>query len=191
MRGKPITRRTVLSRRDAMTPDARAAASTAIATRADASFATLPAGSLVALYAAKGSEVATHELDASARSRGLRVVYPRIVAGARQLAFCEVAIDELVIGTFGLREPRADAPAVELTAIAAFVVPGVAFDTRGGRVGWGRGYYDATLAAASPAALRVGLAFDAQVIADIPRDAHDISLHYVITETTTHRGTAD
>lgn len=191
MRGKPITRRTVLSRRDALTPAERAAASIAICASVEPVLATLAPGSIVALYASKGSEVDAHALDASARLDGLRVAYPRIVAGARQLVFCESRSSDLVVGTFGLREPPADAPFVDITAIAAFIVPGVAFDSRGGRVGWGRGYYDATLAHASPSALRIGLSFDAQLVDEIPRDAHDISLHYVITETTTHRGAAD
>ena len=190
MRAKPITRRTVLSRRDALTADARAAASEAIAERVDALLATLPAGAIIALYASKGSEVATDRMDASARGRGLRVVYPRIVDGARRLTFCEVAIETLVPGHFGLREPTSDTAAIELTSIAAFVVPGVAFDRSGGRVGWGRGYYDATLAAAAPGALRIGVAFDIQLMDQVPSDPHDAPLHHVVTENATHRGAA-
>jgi 5-formyltetrahydrofolate cyclo-ligase len=191
MRGKPNTRRNVLSRRDALTADARAVASTAIAARVDELLATLSPGSLIALYAAKDSEVATDAIDVAARARGLAVAYPRIVDGARRLELCIAAPDTLVVGRFGLREPARDVPAVDVASIAAFVVPGVAFDTHGGRVGWGRGYYDATLAAAAPWALRIGIAFDAQLVDDVPREAHDIVLHYVITETTTHRGAAD
>jgi len=191
MRGKPITRRTVLSRRDALTDAMRAAASAAIAARVDAVLETLRPGAIVALYAAKGTEVATDELDLAARARGLRVAYPRIVDGARRLEMCEASPSTLVPGHFGLREPDAAAPALDLASVAAFIVPGVAFDLRGGRVGWGRGYYDATLASASPSALRIGIAFDAQLVDDVPRDAHDINLHYVITETNTHRGAAD
>jgi 5-formyltetrahydrofolate cyclo-ligase len=190
MRGKPITRRTVLSRRDAMTTEERAAASSAIAAGVDALFATMPIGTVVALYAAKGSEVTTTGMDASARSRGLRVVYPRVIEGQRRLAFCEVTIDELVTGHFGLRQPRADIEAIELTSINVFVVPGVAFDRSGGRVGWGRGYYDATLAAAAAGALRVGVGFECQIMTDVPRDPHDAHLHHVITETNTYRGAA-
>lgn len=190
MRAKPITRRTVLSRRDALTADERAAASDVIATRIDALLAAVPAGSVVALYAGKGSEVATDRIDASARARGLRVAYPRIVDGERRMAFCEVTIETLVPGHFGLREPAADARAIELESIAAFVVPGVAFDRRGGRVGWGRGYYDATLAAAAPGALRVGVAFEIQMMDQVPSDPHDAPLHHVVTETATYRGAA-
>lgn len=187
MRSKPITRRTVLSLRDKMPEPARIVASSAIATSVESLLATLPSGALVGLYAPKGTEVETAELDGRLRARGLRVAYPRIVDGDRRLAFHEASVDELETARFGLREPRADAPVAALTSIAAFVIPGLAFDRDGGRVGWGRGYYDATLAHA-PDALRIGIAFDCQVVDSVPRDPHDAALHYVVTETATFRG---
>lgn len=190
MRAKPITRRTVLSRRDALTADARVAASEAIAVRVEALVAAVPAGAIIALYAGKGSEVATDQIAANARARGLRVAYPRIVDGQRRLAFCEVSVDALVLGHFGLREPRADVAAIDLESVAAFIVPGVAFDRSGARVGWGRGYYDATLAVASPAALRIGVAFEIQMMDQVPSDPHDARLHHVVTEVATYRGGA-
>jgi 5-formyltetrahydrofolate cyclo-ligase len=186
MRPKPITRRTVLSRRDALTADERAAASTTIGALTLQLLAKLPADSIVALYAAKGSEVDTTRIDQLARTSGLRVAYPRIVEGDRRLAFHEVDVAALVPSTFGLREPVPTAPAIELAEIAALVVPGLAFDRAGGRVGWGRGYYDATLIHAN-AALRIGLAFECQIIDRVPREPHDAPLHYVVTEAASYR----
>jgi 5-formyltetrahydrofolate cyclo-ligase len=184
---KPITRRTVLSRRDAMSPEARAAASEQIARATAALIEALPAGSTVALYAPKGSEVDTARIDRETRARGIAIAYPRIVEGERRLSFHAAAIDELEPGTFGLREPRADAPAIAADALAVIVIPGLAFDRRGGRIGWGRGYYDATLVSA-PAAVRIGLAFECQLVDEVPRDPHDVRLHYVVTEAAVHRG---
>jgi 5-formyltetrahydrofolate cyclo-ligase len=92
-----------------------------------------------------------------------------------------------VTGHFGLREPRETAPLVELAAVSAFIVPGLAFDRAGGRIGWGRGYYDVTLAAANPQALRIGIAFECQLVEQVPRDPHDIHLHYVVTEAAVYR----
>ena len=185
-RGKPVTRRTVLSRRDALTPAERTAATARIAEEAEGLLRTLPAGAVVGLYAAKGTEVATDDLDRRARSLGLRVAYPRVVDGARRLVFAEAEIGELVAARFGLREPGASAPEVELTDIAAFIVPGIAFDRGGGRIGWGHGHYDATLNAA-PAAVRIGIAFDCQVLDHVPRDPHDALLHHVVTEVASYR----
>jgi 5-formyltetrahydrofolate cyclo-ligase len=186
MRPKPITRRTVLSRRDALTAEARAAASAAITVSTSQLLAELAPGSIVALYAPKGTEVDTAPLDAYARAHGLRIGYPRIVAGERRLAFHEVTIAELVPATFGLREPVASAASIELADVAAVIVPGLAFDRAGGRIGWGRGYYDATLSAA-PAATRIGLAFECQLVDHVPHDPHDALVHYVVTETSIYR----
>ena len=186
MRPKPITRRTVLSRRDALTADERATASELISDAASDLLAKLPPTAVVALYAPKGSEVDTTRIDAFARARNLRVVYPRIVEGDRRLVFHEVAIDELVPSIFGLREPRASAPRVDVSELAALFVPGLAFDRAGGRIGWGRGYYDATLAHAL-AALHIGLAFECQIIDRVPVDPHDALLHYIVTEAAIYR----
>jgi len=185
-RGKRATRKTLLALREALTPATREAASRDIAARANALLDTrLAAGSVIALYAAKGTEVETLAIDAHATAHGLRVAYPRVVAGDRRLVFHEVPRAGLVAARFGLREPRADAPTIPLDQIAAFVIPGIAFDRAGGRIGWGRGYYDATLEAA-PAALRIGLAFECQLVDHIVREAHDIPVHHILTEVATY-----
>lgn len=170
-----------------MAAEERAAASATICDAANALLAArVSRGVAVALYSAKGSEVATAPIDAFARSRGLVVVYPRVIDGGRLLAFHDAAVDELAPTRFGLREPSADAPEVAVADVAVFFVPGLAFDRTGGRIGWGRGHYDATFAAASPAALRVGLAYECQLIERVVREPHDMALHIIITEVATH-----
>jgi 5-formyltetrahydrofolate cyclo-ligase len=170
-----------------MTAGERAAASASICDAANALLAArLSPGAVIALYRAKGSEVDTERVDGFARARGLVVAYPRVLPQARVLAFHAVTPDALAPSGFGLLEPSADAPAVAVEDIAAFVVPGLAFDRVGGRLGWGRGHYDATFAAASPAALRIGLAFERQVVDQVAREAHDVALHIIITEVATH-----
>jgi 5-formyltetrahydrofolate cyclo-ligase len=177
----------LLTLRDAMAVEDRAAASATICDAANGLMsARLAPGAVVALYSAKGSEVDTTRIDAMARSRGLVVAYPRVVSDTRKLRFHAVALDELAPSRFGLREPSADAPGVEVEDIAAFVVPGLAFDRSGWRVGWGRGHYDATLAAAAPDALRAGLAFECQLIEQVPREPHDAALQFIITEVATY-----
>ena len=169
-----------------MTAAERAAASAAICDAANATLAarTSP-GQVVALYAAKGSEVDTARIDAFARGRGLVVAYPRVNGRARLLAFHAVSPEALAPSRFELREPSADAPAVAVEDIAVFVMPGLAFDRAGGRLGWGRGHYDATLAAA-PQALRIALAYERQVMEQVAREAHDVAMHIIITEVATH-----
>ena len=186
---KRVTRRALLAQRDALPRDERAAKSEQIAQAADALLATLAeagADKVVALYAPKGSEVDTTAIDAAARARGLIVAYPRVIADATPLVFHAARPGELLPACWGLREPPRDAPPVELGEISVFFVPGLAFDRAGGRVGWGRGHYDATFAAAAPGARRVGLAFELQLVDGVPREAHDTLMHVILTETATY-----
>jgi 5-formyltetrahydrofolate cyclo-ligase len=179
----------MLSRRDALSAAERATGSVEIARRAAELLAHELAARAptVALYAPKGSEVDTASLDAALRATRTRIVYPRIDNGGRELVFHVTAPAELVPGRFGLREPPPDHRTfVALLDIDAFVVPGLAFDRAGGRIGWGRGHYDATLAAA-PQARRIGLAFECQLVAEVAHDPHDVRLHCVVTELDTYR----
>jgi 5-formyltetrahydrofolate cyclo-ligase len=177
----------MLSRRDGLTPEMRRIASKEITARVIAELRNhFPSPIVVGLYATKGSEVETAELDAFFDDNGFSITYPRVVDDRRELVFYTCTRDELVPSRYGLREPPARAPEVELSRIQAFLVPGLAFDRTGGRVGWGRGHYDATLAAA-PKALRIGVAFDCQVLDHVPRDPHDALLHAVVTEVATYR----
>jgi 5-formyltetrahydrofolate cyclo-ligase len=186
-RGKPATRRTLLARREGLTAEYRAQASATIAAAVESIVAARVAvPGVVAIYRSKGSEVDTTAIDAMLRRHAYDVVYPRVVEGVRELAFHRVArVDELVASAkFGLREPRADAPTVGLEEIDAFVVPGLAFDRRGGRMGWGMGHYDATFKLARAGAVRIGVAFECQIVeeSDLPREAHDELLHIIVTE---------
>lgn len=187
-RGKPVTRRTALALRDGLPSDARATASEQICTRVLAELAP-HAGAVIAIYAPKASEVDTSSLDRGLRAAGARVVYPRVVDGQRELVFREVAPGELVASRFGLREPLLEHREVALADIAAFCVPGVAFDREGWRIGWGHGHYDATLAHA-PHARFIGLAFECQLVDAIEHDPHDTRMHAVVTELATYRGGA-
>ena len=67
-------------------------------------------------------------------------------------------------------------------AIPLFLVPGLAFDPAGGRLGYGLGFYDRAFAVADPGALKVGLAFELQIIESIPADPHDVPMDFVVTE---------
>ena len=180
--GKQAVRAAALAARDALPADERAAKSRAIAAAVDAAvLAALPAGSVVALYAPKASEVDTAELALHAAARGLAVAYPRVVKNTRVLAFHVASATDLVAGVFGLREPRDDSPVVPIDRLAAIVVPGVAFDATGRRLGWGRGHYDATLSRA-PDLTTVGVAFRCQLLPRVPADATDVPVRLVVTE---------
>ncbi len=166
------------AQRDATALEARASAAAAIAATVDGLWAGLPAGAIVGLYAAMGTELSTAELDARARARGLAVAYPRVVKGERLLRFHLATPAELAPGTFGVAEPPISAPTV--TGLAMVVVPGLAFTADGDRLGWGAGHYDATLPVVGGRSLGVALAV--QLVDELPVAPHDHRVDLVITE---------
>ena len=136
-------------------------------------------------------EVRTRSLLTAASNAGKRVVIPYCVAGDRLALFRMESFDELVIRTFGILEPadpwrdREDRR-VDPIELDLIVVPGVAFDCRGGRVGHGKGYYDRLLQQARPDTMLVALAFECQLVEQIPMHPHDIYMDMIVTETAIH-----
>jgi len=178
---KRSLRQRVLARRMALSAEERATRSRAIAARV----ASLPAFSrarTVALYAAIGAEVDTVELARLAAAGGKQIVWPRIGEGERRLTFAACAPGGLRPGPHGTRVPPPEAPEVPIEVVDLVCVPGVAFDEARRRLGRGGGYYDATLGAAGGRTLRVGLAFECQMVDAVPAAAHDIQVDAVATE---------
>jgi len=136
----------------------------------------------VALYSPLGSEIDPGSISARAAATGKRVLYPRVVPNERRLVFAACPPEDLVAGPLGTREPPPQAPTVPLASIDLVVVPGLAFDSAGRRLGRGRGFYDTTLAALGQGTLRVGLAFELQIIPVVPHEPHDSPLDVVVTE---------
>ena len=132
---------------------------------------------LVALYRALPSECDTSALAEALQAAGKEICYPVIAAGARALEFRRAA-GAFVPGALGIEQPTG-AP-VPLSAIDLLVVPAVAADARGGRLGRGKGHYDATLALCPAAA--VALVFEVQLVPEVPLGEHDRPVAAVCTE---------
>jgi 5-formyltetrahydrofolate cyclo-ligase len=177
---KSELRRELLAARAALSPEDRAERAARAATRLLA-FRPLLHARTVGVYVALGAEVDPSAAADALRARGARLVYPRARPGDRRLAFAEAAPGALVKGPLGALEPPPGAPEVDPDAIDALLLPGVAFSLDGLRLGRGGGYYDATLAA-QPRALRVGLAFDLQILPALPEEPHDARVDVVATE---------
>lgn len=141
---------------------------------------------LVGLYAALPGELDTEPLASALAARGIAIAFPRVVPGQRRLSFCRAEVTELAPGTFGIREPGSACPLIVLGDIDTFVVPGVAFDRHGQRLGWGRGHYDTTLAAA-PRAARIGYCFSDQRIDHVPTEPRDQAMDWIVTEDGAYR----
>ena len=129
-----------------------------------------------------------HEIDLRAfgtrlRARGVRVALPRVESVEAAMTFRLVDdTDAMVEDPSGLLEPRPEDPVVQPGELDVIVVPALALDPRGHRIGYGRGYYDRTLPAFAPPATTVGVAFDFQLVAEVPNEPGDVAVGWVVTD---------
>src|SRR5262249_15578165 len=151
-------------------------------------------------------EVDLRGVDRDARARGLRVAYPtlhepdfdptKLAEGhappPRTMSFRWIDLDEhhdardtleakLEDRGHGFLEPREDLPVAALDHLDVVIVPGLAFDPTGHRLGYGAGFYDMTLEGASRART-VGVAFDFQIVSEIPVTPGDVPVQVVVTD---------
>jgi len=195
---KAELRRAVIARRDAIDLDVRAAKSAVICARLvellDRLDAAVP--HTVAVYAAMGSEVDPAVFAAAAAVRGWRVAYPCMLSAidtaACGLRMCmrAVAVDDAPAAPFIAHPTRTFAatdidssrfPIVSAEALDMIIVPLVAFDRAGARLGYGGGCYDRYLPTLSPACQIIGIAFDEQRVDHVPTDTHDLPLPNIVS----------
>ncbi len=140
----------------------------------------------VLVYGASAEEIDPAPAIAVLRERGATIVYPRVSEPG--LLSLHVVADETELqpGAHDIREPAAEAPAIEPAGIDVAIVPGVAFCTECCRIGHGGGYYDRLLATLDRA-FKVGLAYDGQIFDAVPTEQHDVTLDAVVTPTRTIR----
>jgi 5-formyltetrahydrofolate cyclo-ligase len=114
-----------------------------------------------------------------------RLVFPRVCDdGALALHHCKA--EALEPGAFGILEPSADEPVVSLEEVDVILVPGLAFDTYGNRLGYGKGYYDRLLTgmdALLRCPLLVGISYDETLFECLPSEPHDIRMDVIATPT--------
>ena len=172
---KPALRRVFRSWRRALSVDVRAAAAASICARL-VELDAWKRAQVVLLYDALPGEVDLSMLvDAAGRRT---VALPVVVGRGQPLLLREWG--NFSRGPFGIREPDARSPTVDPASVDLVVVPGLAFDRRGGRLGQGGGFYDRTLRGMT--AVRLAVAYSPQVLPEVPMAAHDVRMHGVVTE---------
>lgn len=134
----------------------------------------------IALYSPIRNEVRTEPIFKRAVEYGKRVYFPRIEGTILEFHGVD-DLGELKPGRFGIPEPRPDSEKIRTEDLDIVVVPGVAFDRLGRRLGYGKGYYDRTLKGIDRERL-IGLAYGFQVLDRIPVEAGDIGLGLLIAE---------
>ena len=177
---KSALRREAMARRDALPADLRAAAAQAIAQRPFP--VAVPAGAVISGFMPMKSEIDPIPLLRRLADAGAQLALPAVAGKGKPLIMRAYAFGEpLVAGVWGIREPALDAPEVEPDIL---LVPLLAFDRGGHRIGYGAGYYDRTIAAlrAKKSIVAVGIAFAAQEITQVPTTPRDARLDLVLTE---------
>jgi len=177
---KAALRRTAIARRDALLPAERMAAALAIAERGLP--VEIPPGAVVSGFSPLKSEISPLPLLRRLADAGASLALPVVVGRGQPLVMRAWSFGApLVAGVWGIREPPPDAPELFPDIL---IVPLLAFDRRGHRIGYGAGYYDMTIARlrAMKRVTAIGIAFAAQEISAVAATPRDARLDLVLTE---------
>lgn len=138
----------------------------------------------IGLYASFNNEVSTSILFDKALEDGKKVLFPYIRKADRDLAFLPVrGLDELELGQFGIMTPSfGEGKDDYIGDIELLVIPGVSYDLKGGRIGYGGGFYDRTLHKLAKLPFILALAYEFQVLDEVPMLPHDVRINAVVTE---------
>jgi 5-formyltetrahydrofolate cyclo-ligase len=132
------------------------------------------------------NEVDVRPLDGASRDRGKVVAYPSLRDDS-EMALLVAAPSELEERGHGFAEPPDTASPVEIDAELLVIVPALAVDPNGQRVGYGRGFYDRLLARIAPPAFALAIAYDFDVVAEVPVTEGDYPVDMVVTDARTFR----
>jgi 5-formyltetrahydrofolate cyclo-ligase len=189
---KRSLRQTIGGARSRLGADQRAEAASAAAARMTALpelRAAAARGACIAGFVATRTEIDPAAILHHARQAGADIAYPRVAGtdtdAVGRLRFHRAATTDLHPGRFGILEPDAACPEVQPEDVAVMIVPGLAFDRAGNRLGYGGGYFDEVLNRSGVQRPRfvVGLGYDFQVVDSCPVDERDARVDCVVTDT--------
>lgn len=137
----------------------------------------------ILFYVSLADEAPTEPLITVALKQGKRVCVPLLGETRSDMSATLInGLDDFTVGKYGLKMPRPDqAKIVSPAELDLIVVPGVAFDSKGNRLGMGAGYYDRFLPE-TKGAVFLGLAWTCQIVATVQSEPHDIRMDYVLSE---------
>jgi 5-formyltetrahydrofolate cyclo-ligase len=179
---KSLLRESIRMKLRDMTAESRAAASGQVRTRLEQHPAWRDAGSVL-LFAPLPQEVDIWPMVEAALAAGKSVALPQFDLANGEYVACEVRelSADLAVGRLGIREPNGRCRRIDLGRLDLLLVPGLGFDQHGRQIGRGKGYYDRLLKQAG--GIKWGVAFDEQIVGEVPVESHDIRLDCVVTPT--------
>lgn len=183
MTAKETLRREMLEKRDSLSPEIKAKKDAAIRQR----IFTLPEfieAKALLLYASFRSEVDTRKILEGPLPEGKRIMFPKVDKENRRLVLYEITgLPELFPGFMGIPEPLVTEGRMRgVDAADLVILPGVAFDPGGNRLGYGAGYYDILLSERTKKMPLVALAYEEQIVDCIPAEKHDVRIDMIITD---------
>jgi 5-formyltetrahydrofolate cyclo-ligase len=136
----------------------------------------------IGAFASTPGEINTYPILEGVLGLGKKLYLPRVAADKSHFDYYPVHdFKKLSVGPFGILEPSGNQPA-DWEEIDLVLVPGLAFDIQGHRLGFGKGFYDRALPRLKKTALAVGLAYSFQIVEQLPTEPHDFLLKAFLTE---------
>jgi 5-formyltetrahydrofolate cyclo-ligase len=180
---KKQLRISLLAKRSALDPVERQAHDEAILRHLTA-MPEVQAAETILLYLDFRGEPSSDAMIRWGLAAGKRICAPKTIVAERRLIPIRITdADDLVIGAYDIREPRdAEGARMEAAEIDAVILPGVGFDRRGGRLGYGGGYYDRFLPQLREGVPKIAVAYEVQVLPEVPLEPHDMQLDALVTE---------
>ena len=139
------------------------------------------------IYISYGSEINTKDIINKALKENKRIYVPRTEFKSRIMDAVEISsLDNLIENSYGILEPSENEPHIDPNELDLIIVPGVAFDKKGGRMGYGAGFYDRYFKKINKDNIKritkLALAYDFQVIDEVPMEELDMPVDFIITE---------
>lgn len=135
------------------------------------------------IYISFGNEVNTHKIIQYALDMGKEVCVPKVISRLKGMRALKITdLKELEISSYGILEPKDNSQEILLENMDLAIIPGLAFDLKGGRLGYGGGFYDRFFSDTNIDIRKIALAYEFQLLDGLPLEEHDITIDGIITE---------
>ncbi|EJO5345971.1 5-formyltetrahydrofolate cyclo-ligase [Clostridium botulinum] len=183
MNSKSILRQQIIKRRKALTLDEKIKKDLIIEEKLYNNFL-YKYSNCIFIYVSLKDEVNTHNIIKAGLEQGKKIVVPKVISIKEGMEGVEIKdfLDLIECGQYKILEPRNFDNRVDPKKIDLVILPGLAFDDKGGRLGYGGGFYDRFIPKLKKQVPKIALAYDFQMVDNVPKDPHDISVDQVITD---------
>jgi 5-formyltetrahydrofolate cyclo-ligase len=138
---------------------------------------------MIFIYISFGNEVDTHKIIEKALSLGKEVCVPKVISRLKGMRALKInSLNNLKVSDYGVLEPEDNSEEVFVKDMNLAIIPGLVFDLKGGRIGYGGGFYDRFFSNTNIDITKIALAYQFQILEELPLEDHDVSINNIITE---------